>query len=77
MANKEHYVYTSLGRAYAYNGDLDKAETALMKALTLSMKVKRHYPELYQWLGYVNLRKGEFEEALMYFKKLPNLVQKE
>lgn len=69
MVDQEHLVYTVMGRAYAYNDDLDNAEAALLKALTLSIKAKGHNPELYQWLAYVNLKKGEFEEALMYFKK--------
>ena len=62
-------VYQNLAEVYHWNGNYDKAETALRKALELKMKTKEHDPVLYKLLGNVCVKKGQYEEALMFYDK--------
>jgi tetratricopeptide (TPR) repeat protein len=52
-------AYIDLGIAYERAGDLDRAETSLIKALELNSL----HPAAYNELGLVQRRKGEYENA--------------
>lgn len=69
MKRVEDVIYTNLGTAYYYNENYDEAETALTKALELSMKRKGHDADLYQYLACTYLKLGKFGQALSFFEQ--------
>lgn len=69
LADSEHLIYKHIGIAYYYKGSYNEAETALSKALELSLKARGHNSELYQYLAYTYFRLRKFERALMFFEK--------
>lgn len=69
MLSAENVVYSCLGQAYFWNKDLEKAEAALLKALKFNLKRNYHSSEVYEFMGYIALKKKEYSDALMYFDK--------
>ena len=72
--NIRYTTYKLLGDAYYWNGEYDKAEKALRKALELSMKSKSHDAVLYEALGKVCLKNMLYDEALMFYEKVAEFV---
>jgi tetratricopeptide (TPR) repeat protein len=65
----ESLVYRNLGEIYQRNDNILEAEKCLRKSLELKMKRKGHDAYLYQLLGDICIKTGNFEEALLFYEK--------
>jgi tetratricopeptide (TPR) repeat protein len=66
---QEAKIYRDLGEVYYWNGNVEDAEKALRKSLDLSMRKKSHDAHLYQLLGDICGKKGQYEDSLMFYEK--------
>lgn len=60
-------ILEQLGISYHWNNQCELAEQTLREALKLSTKHKSKSPELFAYLGHICKKKGDLEEALMFY----------
>ncbi|MBN1124001.1 MAG: tetratricopeptide repeat protein [Sedimentisphaerales bacterium] len=59
----------TLGQAFIYKGEYEKAKEYLNQALDLSIKVNNRSCDLYDFLGFTHFKTGDWVKAL-YFSRL-------
>lgn len=69
LSNMSNTLLLFLGQAYHWNKEAENAQTSLLKALKLNLRLNRHDSQVYEFLGYVSLRKREYADALFYLDK--------
>lgn len=65
----ESQIYCNIGEIYYWSGNIEEAEKSLRKSLDLNMKTKGHDAHLYELLGIICGKKGQFQEALVFYEK--------
>lgn len=70
------FVLKNLGVAYFQSQNYEEAERTLQEALRINIKKKFRYPELYAYLGRLSYRRGDLEEALMFYERAAEAGQK-